>query len=74
MQFPISGINKLELVNRVIAWEGKGYEVCCPIQEIKTSWKRFNYVDNKIKNRQFEGVDMRSKYYVSMRKKDVVSL
>ena len=74
MQFPISGIDKLELVNRVIAWEEKGYEVCHPIQEITSFWKRFNYVDNNIKNRQFEGVDMRSKYYVSMRKKEVVSL
>ena len=71
MPFPVSGINKLELVNRVIAWEEKGYEVCCPIQEIKTSWKRFNYVDNNIKSRQFEGVDMRSNYYVRMRKVEV---
>ena len=71
MSFPVSGINKLELVNCIIAWEGKGYEVCCPIQEIKTSWKRFNYVDNNIKSRQFEGIDMQFKYYVRMRKVEV---
>ena len=71
MSFPVSGINKLELVNRVIDWEEKGYEVCCQIQEIKTSWKRFNYVDNKIGNRKFEGIDMQFKYYVRMRKVEV---